>query len=36
MWDVLVTFLLMLFGVFTVIGFGAILIWILYILQNED
>lgn len=35
MWDVLVTFLLMAFGGFVVIAFGAILIWVLYLLQNE-
>jgi hypothetical protein len=36
MWDVLTTFLLMLFGGFVVVAFGAVLIWILYILQNEN
>ena len=35
MWDVLVTFMLMLFGAFVVIAFGVILIWVLYLLQNE-
>ena len=35
MWDVLVTFLLMAFGAFIVIAFGVILIWTLYLLQNE-
>ena len=35
MWDVLVTFMLMMFGAFFVIAFGAILIWVLYLLQNE-
>jgi hypothetical protein len=35
MWDVLVTFMLMAFGAFIVIAFGAILIWVLYLLQNE-
>jgi hypothetical protein len=35
MWDVLVTFTLMMFGAFVVIAFGAILIWTLYLLQNE-
>ena len=35
MWDVVVTFILMLFGAFTVIAFGAILIWTLYLIQNE-
>ena len=35
MWDVLVTFLLMAFGDFVVIAFGIILIWVLYLLQNE-
>ena len=35
MWDVLVTFLLMAFGAFVVIAFGVILIWTLYLLQNE-
>jgi hypothetical protein len=36
MWDVLVTFMLMMFGAFTVIAFGAILIWTLYLIQNGD
>jgi hypothetical protein len=35
MWDVLVTFILMMFGAFVVIAFGAILISVLYFLQNE-
>ena len=35
MWDVLVTFMLMIFGAFAVIAFGDILIWMLYLLQNE-
>jgi hypothetical protein len=35
MWDVFVTFILMAFGDFIVIAFGAILIWVLYLLQNE-
>jgi len=35
MWDVLVTFMLMMFGAFVVVVFGAILIWTLYLLQNE-
>jgi hypothetical protein len=35
MWDVLVTFLLMAFGAFFVVAFGLILIWVLYLLQNE-
>ena len=35
MWDVLVTFTLMAFGAFIVIAFGVILIWTLYLLQNE-
>ena len=35
MWDVLGTFMLMLFGAFVVIAFGAILIGALYFLQNE-
>ena len=34
MWDVTVTFILMMFGAFVVVAFGAILIWVLYILQN--
>lgn len=34
MWDVAVTFILMVFGAFTVVAFGAILIWTLYIIQN--
>jgi len=36
MWDVAVTFMLMFFGAFIVIAFGAILIWTLYIIQNGD
>jgi hypothetical protein len=36
MWDVAVTFMFMMFGAFVVIAFGAILIWVLYLLQNED
>jgi hypothetical protein len=35
MWDVLVTFMLMMFGAFVVVAFGAILICALYFLQNE-
>ena len=35
MWDVLVTFMFMGFGAFVVIAFGVILIWVLYLLQNE-
>ena len=35
MWDVLVTVTLMAFGAFIVIAFGVILIWTLYLLQNE-
>jgi len=35
MWDVLVTVTLMAFGAFVVISFGVILIWTLYLLQNE-
>jgi hypothetical protein len=35
MWDVAVTFMLMMFGAFVVIAFGAILIGALYFLQNE-
>jgi hypothetical protein len=35
MWDVAVTFMLMGFGAFVVIAFGVILIWVLYLLQNE-
>jgi hypothetical protein len=34
LWDVAVTFMLMLFGAFTVIAFGAILIWALYFIQK--
>lgn len=34
MWDVAVTFMLMAFGAFTVIAFGAILIWVLYLIQK--
>ena len=36
MWDVAVTFMLMVFGAFTVVAFGAILIWTLYLIQNGD
>jgi hypothetical protein len=36
MWDVAVTFILMAFGAFVVIAFGAILIWVLYLLQHEE
>jgi len=36
MWDVAVTFMLMLFGAFIVVAFGAILIWTLYLIQNGD
>jgi len=35
MWDVLVTVTLMAFGAFVVIAFGVILLWTLYLLQNE-
>jgi len=35
MWDVLVTFMLMLFGAFVIIAFGAILIGALYFIQKE-
>jgi len=35
MWDILVTFMLMMFGAFVVVVFGAILIWTIYLLQNE-
>jgi len=34
MWDVVVTVTLMLFGAFVMLFFGAMLIWVLYILQN--
>ena len=34
MWDVAVTFMLMMFGMFTVIAFGAILLWALYFIQK--
>jgi hypothetical protein len=34
MWDVAVTFMLMGFGAFVVVAFGAVLIWALYLLQN--
>jgi len=36
MWDVAVTFALMAFGAFVFIFMGAMLIWVLYILQNGD
>lgn len=35
MWDVAVTFMLMMFGGFIVIFFGVMLIWVLYLLQKE-
>lgn len=35
MWDVAVTFMLMMFGGLAMIFFGVMLIWILYLLQNE-
>jgi len=35
MWDVLVTFILMMFGGLTMIFFGAMLICILYFLEDE-
>jgi hypothetical protein len=35
MWDVLVTFLLMLFGAFAVIAIGAIFITALWFIQND-
>jgi len=34
MWDVAVTVTLMLFGAFVFVFMGAMLIWVLYILQN--
>jgi hypothetical protein len=35
MWDtVLITFMLMGFGAFSVIVFGAIFIWLLFFIQN--
>ena len=34
MWDVVVTVTLMLFGAFILLFMGAMLIWVLYILQN--
>jgi hypothetical protein len=34
--DVAVTFILMMFGAFVVVAFGAMLIWVLYMLQNGD
>jgi len=34
MWDVAVTFMFMFFGAFVVIAFGAVLIWMLYLIQN--
>ena len=36
MWDVAVTVSLMLFGAFVFVFMGAMLIWVLYILQNGD
>ena len=35
MWDVAVTVTFMLFGAFVMLFMGALLIWVLYILQNE-
>jgi len=34
MWDVAVTFMLMMFGAFVIVAFGAILIWSLYFIQK--
>lgn len=34
MWDVAVTFMLMMFGAFIFVSMGAMLIWVLYILQK--
>ena len=34
MWDVAVTFIFMFFGAFIVIAFGAVMIWMLYLIQN--
>jgi len=36
MWDVAVTVSLMAFGAFIALLFCAMLIWVLYILQNGD
>jgi hypothetical protein len=36
MWDVAVTVSLMAFGAFVFVFMGAMLIWVLYILQNGD
>ena len=36
MWDVAVTFMLMAFGAFVFVFMGAMLIWVLDILQNGD
>jgi hypothetical protein len=34
MWDVAVTFMLMMFGAFVVVAFGGMLIWTLYVFQK--
>ena len=36
MWDVAVTFMLLMFGAFVVVAFGAVLICALYLIQNGD
>ena len=36
MWDVAVTFMLMFFGAFTMIFWGVLLIFVLWLLQNGD
>jgi hypothetical protein len=36
MWDVAVTVSLMMFGAFVFVFMGAMLIWVLYMLQNGD
>ena len=36
MWDVAVTFMFMMFGAFVFVSMGAMLIWVLYVLQNGD
>ena len=36
MWDGAVTFMLLMFGAFVVVAFGAVLICALYLIQNGD
>jgi len=36
MWDVAVTFMFMMFGAFVFVFMCAMLVWVLYVLQNGD